>query len=185
MGIGGDVSARAVFLDRDGVLNRAIIRDGKPYAPKNPEEIEILPGVSEALEGLKRSGYLLIVVTNQPDVARGNLRQADVEAIHARMAEVLPVDDFFSCFHDSGDECDCRKPRPGMLLDAASRWNVDLSRSYMVGDRWRDVDAGNAAGCTVFFVDYGYDEPRPSGLYRRVNSLSEAVNLIMREEEEA
>lgn len=185
MGIGGQVSARAVFLDRDGVLNRAIIRDRKPYPPASAEEIEILPGVSEALERLKRLGYLLIVVTNQPDVARGNLRQADVEAIHTRMAVTLPIDDFRSCFHDSGDGCDCRKPRPGMLLDAASCWNVDLARSYMIGDRWRDVDAGNAAGCTVFFVDYGYDELRPSGSYRRVNSLSEAVDLIMREEVKA
>jgi D-glycero-D-manno-heptose 1,7-bisphosphate phosphatase len=172
------VSTRAVFLDRDGVLNRAIVRAGKPYPPASPEELEILPGVPQALKRLKGLGYLLIVVTNQPDVARGNLRERDVESIHLCMAAMLPIDDFRTCFHDTGDGCACRKPRPGMLLDAAARWDVDLASSYMIGDRWRDVDAGNAAGCKVFFVDHGYDEARPREPYRRVGSLPEAVEQI-------
>jgi D-glycero-D-manno-heptose 1,7-bisphosphate phosphatase len=174
-----------VFLDRDGVLNRAIVRDGKPYPPANPDELEILPGVPKALEELKRLGYVLIVVTNQPDVARGKMRESDVASIHARMAAMLPIDDFRTCFHDTRDECECRKPRPGMLFEAATRWDIDLASSYMIGDRWRDVDAGNAAGCKVFFVDYGYDEARPTGPYRRVTSLAEAVEQITREGDQA
>ena len=176
------MSARAVFLDRDGVVNRSIVRDGKPRPPFEVDDLEILPGVAEALRDLKSLGYLLIVVTNQPDVARGTLRAAQVEAIHARLADQLPIDDFRACFHDDGDGCRCRKPRPGMLLDAAAHWRIDLARSYMVGDRWRDVDAGTAAGCRAFLVDYGYDEPAPAGAFRRVHSLREAADAIMNEE---
>jgi len=179
------VSARAVFLDRDGVVNRAIVRDGRPYPPANVDELEILPGVAEALRDLKARGYLLIVVTNQPDVARGTLRVEEVEAVHARLAAQLPIDAFVSCYHDSSDGCACRKPKPGMLLDAAARWNVDVARSYMVGDRWRDVDAGNAAGVRALLVDYGYDEQLPAGPFRRVSSLREAADAIMNDEGDA
>lgn len=176
------MSARAVFLDRDGVLNRASVLDGRPYPPPDVEHLEILPGVAAALADLKARGYRLIVVTNQPDVARGTLQVADVERIHAQLAEQLPIDEFCSCFHDSADGCTCRKPKPGMLLDAARRWSIDLAQSYMVGDRWRDVDAGNAAGCRAFLIDYGYDERRPAGPFRRVHSLREAADAIIADE---
>jgi D-glycero-D-manno-heptose 1,7-bisphosphate phosphatase len=179
------VSVRAVFLDRDGVINRAIVREGKPYPPATLGELEVLPGVSDALRDLKARGYALIVVTNQPDVARGTLRAEDVAAIHAHLGATLPIDAFFVCFHDSGDHCNCRKPRPGMLLEAARRHDIDLARSYMVGDRWRDVDAGNAAGVRAFLVDYGYDEQQPAGPFRRVRSLREAADAIMNDEGDA
>jgi D-glycero-D-manno-heptose 1,7-bisphosphate phosphatase len=172
------MTRRAVFLDRDGVINRAVVREGKPYPPASVGELEILPGVSEALAQLKAAGFILIVVSNQPDVARGTTPQAIVEAINASLSRALPIDESVMCYHDSGDDCDCRKPRPGMLLDAASKWGVDLSASFMVGDRWRDVEAGQRAGCKTVFVDYGYDEKQPENVDCRVHSLIEAVPFI-------
>lgn len=173
---------RAVFLDRDGVLNRAVVRDGRPYPPAIVAEVEILPGVVEALQRLKVAGFVLIVVSNQPDVARGTTPQETVEAINAFLANRLPVDRFIMCYHDSADNCDCRKPRPGMLFAGAKEFDVDLSSSYMVGDRWRDVEAGIAAGCKTIFVDYGYDEKRPQSCDYQVFSLQEAAITILMED---
>ncbi len=150
--------ARAVFLDRDGVLNRAMVREGKPYPPASVEEVEILPGVLEALQRLKVAGFVLIVVSNQPDVGRGTTSREVVEGINAYLLKYLPVDRFIMCYHDSGDNCDCRKPQPGMLTAGAEEFGVEMASSYMVGDRWRDVEAGKRAGCTTVFVDYGYSE---------------------------
>jgi D-glycero-D-manno-heptose 1,7-bisphosphate phosphatase len=170
---------RAVFLDRDGVLNRAVVRDGKPYPPANAAEVEILPGVAEALKQLKEAGFVLIVVSNQPDVARGTASRRDVERINAYLAERLPIDRFIMCYHDSGEGCDCRKPRPGMLLAGAREFDVDLGASFMVGDRWRDVEAGIAAGCKTVFIDYGYDEKRPEGYEFRVSSTAQAAKAVL------
>lgn len=170
---------QAVFLDRDGVLNRAVIRDGKPYPPSNASELELLPGVGDALTRLKQAHYLLIVVTNQPDVGRNVTTRAEVDTINRTLSSLLPVDEIRTCFHGSDDECNCRKPKPGMLLDAAQKWDIDLKRSYMVGDRWRDVAAGHAAGCKTFFVDAGYAERQPENVDFRVASLSEAASIIL------
>lgn len=170
---------RAVFLDRDGVLNRAVVWKGKPYPPASVAEVEILPGVAEALEKLKHAGFTLIVVSNQPDVARGTATRESVEAINASLAATLPVDRFIMCYHDSGEGCACRKPRPGMLLDGAREFGVDLSASYMVGDRWRDVEAGLAAGCKTVFLDYGYAERQPETVDYRVRSMTDAARVIL------
>jgi D-glycero-D-manno-heptose 1,7-bisphosphate phosphatase len=172
------MTRRAVFLDRDGVLNRVVVREGKPYPPASVSELEILPGVSVALTQLKAAGFVLIVVSNQPDVARGTTTQEAVEAINAALHEALSIDEFIMCYHDSGDDCSCRKPRPGMLLGAAAKWGLDLAASFMVGDRWRDTEAGRRAGCRTVFVDYGYDEKQPENVDCRVASLIEAVPFI-------
>ena len=150
---------RAVFLDRDGVLNRAIVRGGKPYPPSTMDEFEILPGVTEVLPTLGAAGFLLIVTTNQPDVARGTQRRDVVEAMHRRLREALPLDDIRVCYEIDGPTSTCYKPKPGMLLEAAREYGIDLRRSYMVGDRWRDVGAGKAAGCFTILIDRGYAEP--------------------------
>jgi D-glycero-D-manno-heptose 1,7-bisphosphate phosphatase len=171
---------RAVFLDRDGVLNRAVVRAGRPYPPASVAEVEILPGVVEALGGLKEAGFVLIVVSNQPDVARGTTPRVTVEAINAHLADRLPIDRFIMCYHDSSDGCDCRKPSPGMLFAGAREFDVDLSSSYMVGDRWRDVEAGITAGCKTIFIDYGYDEKHPQSFDFRVSSMREAAITILR-----
>jgi D-glycero-D-manno-heptose 1,7-bisphosphate phosphatase len=169
----------AVFLDRDGVLNRATVQDGVPRAPESLAALEVLPGVPEALMALRSAGYVLIVVTNQPDVARGLVSRAGVEAIHVALQAHLPLDAIVACFHDDADACGCRKPLPGMLLAAAKTYDIALQRSHMVGDRWRDVEAGRQAGCRTYFVDHGYDEALPSAPDHIVSSLREAAALIL------
>lgn len=169
----------AVFLDRDGVINRAVVRDGKPYPPADLGELEILPGVAAALKALHDAGFMLIVVTNQPDVARGITPMAVVEGINNHLASRLPIDEFRTCYHDSGDGCECRKPRPGALMAAANQHGIDLARSFMVGDRWRDTEAGQRAGCKTLFIDYGYAEKQPDSVDHRVSSLQEAAKIIL------
>jgi len=173
------MTRRAVFLDRDGVINRARVVEGSPYPPRTLAELEILPGVAEALQALREAGFLLIVATNQPDVARGTALRADVNAINGRLMELLALDDIRVCFHDSADGCDCRKPSPGLLTDAAGDYAIDLARSYMVGDRWRDIEAGRRAGCTTLFIDYGYAEQRPEHCDYTVKSMAEAGRIIL------
>ena len=172
---------RAVFLDRDGVINRAFVREGKPYPPATLAELEILPRVQEALKELHAANYLLIVVTNQPDVARGTAKKEDIEQMNAQLSSQLPLDAFKTCYHDSADACLCRKPLPGALLEAAKEYNIDLSKSFMVGDRWRDIEAGQAAGCKTFFINYRYAEQKPETPDFIVSSLLEAQQIILGE----
>jgi len=169
---------RAVFLDRDGVINRAHVREGKPYPPSGLGEVEILPGVPQALMALRRAGFLLIVVTNQPDVARGTTSREAVEDINKHLALQLAIDEFYTCFHDTHDGCECRKPQPGALLAAAQKHNIDPGSSYMVGDRWKDIEAGRRAGCKTIFIDYGYTEKQPESVDYRAGSLWEASLII-------
>lgn len=170
---------RAVFIDRDGVINRAVVRAGKPYPPNSLEEFELLPGVPEAVRSLRDAGYRVIVATNQPDVGAGRQTQQEVERIHAHLRDVLQVDDIKVCYHTDADACACRKPKPGMLLDAARDWQIDLGASVMVGDRWRDVDAGKAAGCRTVLVESGYDERAAEGYDAAVDSLLGASRWIL------
>jgi D-glycero-D-manno-heptose 1,7-bisphosphate phosphatase len=172
---------KAVFLDRDGVINRALTRGNKPYPPTSLAEFEILPGVKAACEQLKRAGFVLVVATNQPDVGRGTMAQSVVEELHAHMCRELPLDRVEVCFHpgQGQSECDCRKPRPGMLQRAARELGIDLAASWMVGDRWRDIDCGHAAGSRTVFIDYGYDEPLKRQPDFRVKDLAEAARIIL------
>lgn len=172
---------QAVFLDRDGVINRALAREGKPYPPTRLEEFEIFPEVFEACAKLKAAGFLLIVATNQPDVGRGTLPQRTVEDIHAFMCRQLPIDRVEVCYHSGRGhpECDCRKPRSGMLLRAARDLGIGLGRSWMVGDRWRDIDCGHAAGCRTIFIDRGYTESLRQSPHFRAHNLLEAANIIL------
>ena len=169
---------RAVFLDRDGVINRAIVRNGMPYPPPNIDQLEVLPGVSEALNKLHAADYLLIVITNQPDVARGTANKSDIEKMNSQLLSQLPLDDIKTCYHDGSDDCLCRKPLPGALHEAAKEYDIDLSKSFMVGDRWRDIEAGRRAGCKTFFVNYDYIEQQPKAPDFIVSSLLEAQKII-------
>ena len=167
----------AVFLDRDGVINRAVVRNGKPYPPVSVETTEVAPDVGPALARLKAAGYRLVVVTNQPDVARGVQTRAMVEAIHAWLGARLPIDEFRVCYHDDADACDCRKPKPGLLLQLPAH---DLARSVMVGDRWRDIEAGRRAGVrATVLVDNQAGEPCGQEPDVRVDSLSAAADWIL------
>ena len=166
--------SRAVFLDRDGVINRNDIRDGRPVGPSRVEDFVILPGVREAVEAFRAGGYLVIVATNQPSAP-----PALVAAMHAKMRELVPLDDVKVCPHTDAERCACRKPMPGLLLDAAKEHDIVLSESWMIGDRWRDIDAGKAAGCRTIFIDHGYaGEPRPQSLDYVAKSLLDAVPLV-------
>ncbi len=170
---------RAVFLDRDGVLNRAIVRNGRPLAPATLEEFEIEPEAVGVLPALRAAGFLLIVVTNQPDVAHGRVRREVVEGMHRRLRAALPLDDIKVCWELEGPANPSYKPKPGLLLAAASEHGVDLAQSFMVGDRWRDVGAGRAAGCFTVFIDRGYAEPlteRPDAVCA---DLSGAAAIIL------
>jgi D-glycero-D-manno-heptose 1,7-bisphosphate phosphatase len=169
----------AVFLDRDGVLNASDVVNGEPRPPGTSAELVLLPGVAEACAQLKDAGFVLVVVTNQPDIARGSATPADVDAVNARLQTWLPLDEIVVCGHDDIDGCDCRKPQPGMVLSAARRLGLDLSRSVMVGDRWRDVEAGRRAGVSTVFIDRGYRERRPDAPDAIVAELIDAVPFIL------
>lgn len=169
-----------MFLDRDGVINRAVVRNGKPYPPATLDDFAFLPGAEETMRALRAAGFLVIVVTNQPDVATGVQSQDVVEKMHVALLAGGLCDDVKACFHVDADGCHCRKPKPGMLLDAARERNIDLANSFLVGDRWRDIEAAHAAGCRSFFIDYRYDEKRPAPPYTAVESLADAGKLILR-----
>lgn len=171
----------AVFLDRDGVINKAILQNGKPYPPARVEDIVFPSGTYEAIDSIRSSGYLVIVVTNQPDVAKGLQSKETVEAIHGIIRQQLQVDDIRVCYHVDEDNCCCRKPKPGMILDAAKEYTIDLTRSYMIGDRWRDIEAGKAAGCKTILIqpEVAYSETRPQGMDATFNSLYEAATFIL------
>ncbi len=173
------MSIAAVFLDRDGVINVNEVRGGKPYAPTRLEDFKLLPGVEEAVRRLKAAGFLIVVATNQPDVTNGITPLATLESMHDLMRKKLPIDDIKICYHTDADACDCRKPKPGMLLSAARDHDIDLAASYMVGDRWRDVAAGRSAGCATVLVEYDYDEPEADSPDAIVASLSEAADWIL------
>ena len=169
----------AVFLDRDGVINANLERNGKPVAPTSLAEFRILPGVVEAARRLKDAGFLLVIATNQPDVRNGITPEATMAAMHAEIRKCMPIDDIMICLHNDFDNCACRKPKPGLLLQAAAKHGIDLPSSYFVGDRWKDVRAGQAAGCRTIFVDYGYTQDQPAAPDKVVRSLSEAAEFIL------
>ena len=172
---------RAVFLDRDGVLNEPVLRNGRPYPPSGLDELIIVPGAEASLAHLKRHDFLLLVATNQPDVRRGTSTQAEVEKINRHLAKHLLLDDFFTCYHDDSDGCDCRKPLPGLFVQAAAKHGIDLANSYMIGDRWRDIDAGVAAGCRTVLIDRHYNERKPNAAPNYVvESLAQACDWILR-----
>lgn len=178
MGIRPLNKTKAIFLDRDGVLNHAIIKNGKPYPPSTLAELSIPDDAYSALNALKAAGYLLIGATNQPDVARGTTEKKWVETINSMLMEKLPLDEIRVCYHDDADECECRKPLPGLLTQAANAYNIDLEKSIMIGDRWKDIEAGYKAGCKTIWINHHYQEKSPSQPDLIVSSLTEAANWI-------
>lgn len=174
---------KAIFLDRDGVLNKLITRDGKAQAPYSLSEFELYFGVHEALEKIKERGYLAIVVTNQPDVARGWVTKDKVELINNEILKMLPIDAIKICFHTNSDKCLCRKPMPGMLQEASLEWGINFSESYMIGDRYSDVAAGAIVGCKTILINNGTDKGEQldyPGPDFQANSLIEAVQFILK-----
>jgi D-glycero-D-manno-heptose 1,7-bisphosphate phosphatase len=179
-----EVTRSAVFLDRDGVLNRPVIRNGLPFPPATLEEFELYADVAEDCAQLKQAGFLLVVATNQPDVGRGTQSRELVEAMNRKLRDAVPsLDAIEVCYHagaSHGEPCDCRKPKPGMLFRAAANHAIDLRRSFFIGDRWRDVDCAHAAGCCAVFIDHGYKEPLRQQPAFTVTTLGEAVAVVLR-----
>ncbi len=169
---------KAVFFDRDGVINKPVIRQGQLYSPRKLEEFTLIEGVVECLLRLRLAGWLNIVVTNQPDIARGAVSTQVLNVINRHIKDVLAVDDIIVCPHDDTDNCDCRKPKPGMLLKAAQKWEIDLNKSFMIGDQWKDAEAGKEAGCISILIDYPYNAGAKADF--RMSDLSSAVELILR-----
>ena len=179
MGIDGKDLKRGVFLDRDGVLNAPVLRDGKPHPPSTLAEAKILDDVPQAVGILKNAGLLLAVITNQPDVARGTQKRLVVESINAWLGDKLSLDIFEVCYHDESDDCDCRKPKPGLIFRSAAALGLEAQTGFVVGDRWRDIDAGKAAGCRTVWIDRGYDEKQPTGYDKRAHNLLDAAQWII------
>jgi D-glycero-D-manno-heptose 1,7-bisphosphate phosphatase len=178
-----EVARRAVFLDRDGVLNRVVVRNGIPHPPFHTEEFALYDDVPEGCALLKAANFLLVVITNQPDVGRGTRTREFVEAMNLKLQSALPLLDRIEvCYHAGeryGERCDCRKPRPGMILRAAAALNIDPKRSYVIGDRWRDVDCARAAGCRAILIQRGYNETLRGAPDHTVSTFNEAVRVIL------
>jgi len=172
---------RAVFLDRDGVLNAPLVRNGLPYPPQTLEEFQVYPEASEACTLLRKAGFLLVVATNQPDVGRGTQRLEVVEQMHALLTQRIPLDRIEICTaaNDNSPDAERRKPAPGMLLDAARALGLELALSYMIGDRWRDIDCGHAAGCTTIFIERNYTEKLRQRPHHYAADLLDAARLIL------
>jgi D-glycero-D-manno-heptose 1,7-bisphosphate phosphatase len=161
----------AIFLDRDGVVNYSIIREKKPYAPLCLDELKIIPEIKRVIDFFKEKNFMIFVITNQPDVSRGKVTKYEVEKINASILSQLSIDEIFTCYHDNQDQCECRKPKPGAFISLSQKYNIDLSKSIMVGDRAKDIEAAKNAHCPSVFIDYGYNEPKPDDQNYTVDSV--------------
>ncbi len=171
--------AVAVYLDRDGVLNEQVERDGLRVSPRRLEDFKLVPRAAESVRRLRAAGCLALVVTNQPDVARGHLAVHELERMHDLLRGAVAVDDIAVCPHDDADGCACRKPKPGLLEALAAKWAVDPTRSFIVGDSWKDMEAGRRAGCRTILI--GRADEGGASADRVATTLSEAVDIIVAE----
>jgi D-glycero-D-manno-heptose 1,7-bisphosphate phosphatase len=180
-----EVRRRAVFLDRDGVLNRPVVRKGKPHPPSNLNDFQLYDDVVDGCVRLKAASFLLVVITNQPDVGRGIQSRVAVEAMHLKLQSALPsLDRIEICYHGGeryGQLCDCRKPRPGLILRAAADLNINPKQSWVIGDRWRDIDCARAAGCRAIFIDRGYKEKLRNAPDFTVTNFRDAMSIVLRD----
>ena len=169
---------KSVFLDRDGVINKVYIKDGLPQSPNSLNELKILPGVKESIIKLKKLNFICLMVTNQPNVSRKKIDKNSVIQMNNFLKNEIALDDIFVCYHDDSDNCNCRKPKPGLLLQAGKKWDVDFKKSFMIGDRWKDIQAGEKVGCKTIFLDYKYNEKKPKKPDFVSDSLFNAAHII-------
>jgi D-glycero-D-manno-heptose 1,7-bisphosphate phosphatase len=168
----------AVFLDRDGTLNKNIWRNGKPTPPYSCDEVELINGTQEAISKLRKLNYIPIIITNQPDISRGKVSLKEVNKINDVICEMLKIDYVYMCTHDDSDGCECRKPKPGMIHKAAVDLELTLNKCILIGDRWRDIHAGQAVGCKSYLIENNYDEPKPNLPYETVLSVLHLVKKL-------
>jgi len=169
---------KAIFLDRDGVINKSFIKNGLPFSPTSFAQLKILPGVKESIFKLQKLNFVCLIVTNQPDVSRGKIEKKTVVTMNNYLKDELKLDDVFVCYHDDYDNCECRKPKSGLLLDAGKKWDINLKESYMIGDRWKDIEAGSRLGCKTIFINRNYKEKKPIDPNFSTDTLLNAVHLI-------
>jgi len=169
---------KAIFLDRDGVINKTLVKNSLPFSPTTFDLLEIIPGVKESILRLKKLNFVCLVVTNQPDVSRGIIEKETVIKMNNYLKDEIKLDDFFVCYHDDKDNCKCRKPKPGMIIQASKKWDIDVRKSFMIGDRWRDIQAGISAGCKTIFIDNNYNEDKRVKANYTFANLVDAVFII-------
>jgi D-glycero-D-manno-heptose 1,7-bisphosphate phosphatase len=172
---------KAVFLDRDGVINKALIRDGKAYSPRHFSEFEFMENIADQIRKIKDAGYFVIVITNQPDISRGIMDMSELNKMTEAIKANLPVDEIFICPHDDNDNCLCRKPKPGMLLNAAKKYEINLNECFFIGDGWKDMEAAKNAGCRGILIDAFYN--KSIDCFKRVHDMKDAVDIILNEKE--
>jgi len=170
---------KCVFLDRDGVINLPIVINKKPYSPRRIEEFIFTSEIKNLISKVVNHGYKVIVITNQPDIASGDLSESLLNYFHQRIIDEMLVDDIFVCKHLSSDNCNCRKPKPGLILEAALKHKINLKESFFIGDRWKDVDAANNVECHSIFIDYGYREKLKTVPKNCVKNLNAAFEVIL------
>ena len=173
---------KCVFLDRDGVINQPIIINKRPYSPRKIKEFIFTTDIKNLVTKVANLGYKVIVITNQPDIATGDLSESLLNHFHKRIINEMPIDDIFVCKHLSSDNCNCRKPNPGLIIKAVSKHKINLEKSYFIGDRWKDVDAANKVKCHTIFIDYGYTEKLKTIPKNCVTTLKEAFDIILKKE---
>lgn len=179
---GHQVVNKAVFLDRDGVLNHPIIKNGKSYPPQFLKDFVIYEDAYEATKRLKQHGFLLVVVTNQPDVGRGTQNLETVEKMHSLLISKLPID---RVEMETDEDSENYKPKPGMITRSSKLLGIDISKSYMIGDRWRDVGAGQNAACRkTILIDRGNAEPLNYIPNYACSTLLDAVEYILQDQKE-
>ena len=177
---------KGLFLDRDGVVNHSVIRYNKPYAPLNIKQVKIIPAIKNVIKFAKKNGFKVFIITNQPDVSRGLTKKEKVEEINKFInKELCDVDYIFTCYHDNQDQCECRKPKPGAFIALSQKYNIDLTKSIMVGDRAKDIEAAKNANCSSVFIDYGYNEIKPTDQTYTINAVDELLCCLKKHFEQS
>ena len=169
---------KAFFFDRDGIINKSVIKDNKPFSPRYPRDLVLNYELFNFIKKLKEKNYLIIIVTNQPDIKNGKLANYSLKVINSIIKKFFLIDDIYVCTHGKNDNCTCRKPKPGMLKKAAKKWNIEFEKSYMIGDRLKDIEAGASMNCRTIFIDYNYNEPKPKLYDYKFNSISKMIKEI-------
>lgn len=169
---------KAFFFDRDGILNKSILKKNKPYSPRNLRELILNFELVEFIKKLKKKNFKIIVITNQPDIKSGKLSKYTLRIINLIIKKKFYIDDFFICIHGRNENCHCRKPKPGLIIKASKKWNINLKESFFVGDRLKDMRAGEIVGCNTIFIDYDYDETKPKSFSYKFKTISLMIKKI-------
>lgn len=173
---------RAFFLDRDGVINKSLLKKGKPLAPREFKQFKIIKNVDKSLIFLKKQGFKNIIITNQPDIKKGLIKNSTSKRINKEIKKKLQIDDIFICKHTDEDNCNCRKPKTGLIKKAKKKWNIDLKKSYLIGDRWRDIFLANKLKINCFYIDKNYKERKPKKYNYKVKNLYAAIRKLKNNE---